>query len=107
MRLRALAVSVSSCFCGDEEEEAKASDGRSARSWVKSYSATTVPLPGAAETGKRGDLSMSMGESGIPGDDGACGAGRVDIDCLPGRDVVLAACAPLGLAGSDGLCMPM
>ena len=113
---------MSACFCGDEDNEEKASDGRSARSWVKSYSGTAGPLVGAADlTGNSGESSISMGESETPGEGGACGAGRVDFDGLPGRDIVLtpfeaggfcasfvavgfAHIAPLGFQGGECSC---
>lgn len=47
-----------------------------------------------------------MGESETPGEGGACGGGggggRDDMDCLPGRDIVLMASRPGCLGGSEG-----
>jgi hypothetical protein len=48
-----------------------------------------------------------MGESGRIGDEGACGAGRDDVDCLPGKEILLVVFDPANFLDSDGLCTPI
>ena len=75
---------MSSCFWGEEDDDANASEGRSASSWVGSYALKT-----RFEIGSLGESSTSIIKAGFSGDLVARDAGLEAMDCLAGNATVL------------------